>query len=199
MFKRYSEQARRAIFFARSEATHQQADFISTSHILFGITWEENSRANTIASLKDNAVQLRSLLGIPHRPCSSVPYHSTRNIGLDRNSKMTLAYAAEEADKDKQFWIDTDHLLRGLLRFPNETASALQSAGIDLANARISSDSHRKTVPPQRSPYFPAIEYFFRSKILRSITSIAKTFVLSFLSVLILIIILEVLLSLFGK
>ena len=44
---------------------------------------------------------------------------------LDGDAKKAVAYAAKEADHDRQYWIDSDHLLRALLRFPNDAANAL--------------------------------------------------------------------------
>jgi ATP-dependent Clp protease ATP-binding subunit ClpC len=152
MFERYTEQARRAIFFARFEAIHQRSNEISTKHLLFGLSWDEDSRAVAVGSLKDKIVELCALMGNPHRPSTDVPYNSRIDIPLNRNVKMTLAYAAEESNKDQQFWIDTDHLLRGLLRFPNDASSALESIPLDLARARAASKRHRIGFPPQPIP-----------------------------------------------
>ncbi len=152
MFERYTEQARRAIYFARIEAVHQRAKYISAAHLLAGLDWEENSRADAIGHLKENAVKLRSLTGIPHTPSTSTPYKQDANTPLDREAKMALAYAAQEADADQQYWLDTDHLLRGLLRFQNKTSSALQSIQLELKSARTASARHRIEVPPRPDP-----------------------------------------------
>lgn len=152
MFERYTEQARRAIFFARFEAIHQGTKVISTAHILAGLDWEEDSRANAVGRLKENAAKLRSLVGIPYRPSTSTPYTEKLDIPLDREAKMALAYAAQEADADQQYWLDTDYLLRGLLRFQNRASAALHAIQLDLESVRIASERHRAVVPPAPDP-----------------------------------------------
>jgi ATP-dependent Clp protease ATP-binding subunit ClpC len=153
MFERYTEQARRAIFFARYEAVFQPAREISTSHILICLTRDAGSRADVVGSLNMNTVQLRSALGIPYPVNAPVLLASEQNIPLNDNSKKVLAYAAEEAYFDDEYWIDTDHLLRGLLRFPNEASDVLQSISLDLAKVREASKLHRKKFPAKKTLY----------------------------------------------
>jgi ATP-dependent Clp protease ATP-binding subunit ClpA len=107
-----------------------------------------------VGSLKDNVDQLRSILGIPLLPNTPVKLALERNIGLNDNSKMVLAYAAQEADYDQEYWFDTDHLLRGILRFPNEATVALQSISLDLDKAREASKRNRSDFPSKSPPRF---------------------------------------------
>jgi len=153
MFERYTEQARRAIFFARFEALHQPADKISPAHLLIGLTRDVGSRADAVGSLKSNAAQLRSMLGIPHPPKTEINLAIERSIPLNNNAKMVLAYAAEETEMDEEYWLDTDHLLRGILRFPNEASAALESIHVDLETARTASKRHRAEYPPKKTLY----------------------------------------------
>jgi len=76
-----------------------------------------------------------------------------KDIPLDRNAKMVLAYAFNEAELDSSFYIYGDHLLRGVLRFPNEAAEALQSISLDLAKARDASKLIRAKYPPRKTLY----------------------------------------------
>jgi ATP-dependent Clp protease ATP-binding subunit ClpC len=147
MFERYTEQARRAIFFARYEAINQPADKISPAHLLVGLARDAGSRADKIGSLKDNEDQLRTVLGIPH------PTSHEQDIGLNDNSKMILAYAAKEAELDEEYGIDTGHLLRGILRFSNEATAALQSISLDLTKARAASKRYRIEFPSKKTLY----------------------------------------------
>ena len=130
MFKRYTDEAKRAIYFGHIEAVHRDERSISTRDLLIGLTWERGTRADKISALKEDAVARRAMLGIPHLPITTLPYMRKAEIPLDQEAKKTIAYAAKEADQDGQYWIDTDHLLRGLLRFPNAASGAL--AGVDL-------------------------------------------------------------------
>jgi hypothetical protein len=45
MFERYTEKARRVIFFARYEASQFGSPFIETEHILLGVLWEDKALA----------------------------------------------------------------------------------------------------------------------------------------------------------
>jgi ATP-dependent Clp protease ATP-binding subunit ClpC len=144
MFERYTQQARRAIYFARLEAVHRRASAISTTHLLLGLSWEENSRAAIAGSLKDRLMELCPLLGVQLRPCTDIPYKQKADIPLDRNSKIALAYTAQEANADWSSAIETDHLLRGLLRFTNEASEALNAVGIDLKGIRSASKQYRR-------------------------------------------------------
>jgi hypothetical protein len=105
-----------------------------------------------MGSLKDHEEHLRSVLDIPAHKGKAV-WDLKKDIPLDQNAKVALAYAAKEADFDEEYWIDTDHLLRGILSFPNEASAALQSIFINLDQARIASKSHRAECPAEKSLY----------------------------------------------
>src|ERR1035441_7070891 len=69
--------------------------------------------------LKNHEADLRSALGFPS-PSGNALSDLMKDIPLDQNAKMVLAHAVNEAEMDNSFYIYTDHLLRGMLRFPNE-------------------------------------------------------------------------------
>jgi ATP-dependent Clp protease ATP-binding subunit ClpC len=153
MFERYTDPAKRIIFFAKIEANHRLEDHISPRDILVGLMRESNSRAMRVAPLQQNVLLLRYLVGIPHLPISSVPYlDNTREVPLDRDAKMVLGYAALEADRDKQYWLDSDHLLRALLRFNNSAEIAAKTIGLNLNALRIASAKDRTDLPPMPAP-----------------------------------------------
>lgn len=151
MFERFTEQARRAVFFARYEASFHSAGEITAAHILVGVMREAESRSVAASFLKGHETDIRSTLGIP-LPRGKASIDLKKDVPLDRNAKMVLAYAIKEAELDESFYIYVDHLLFGLLRFPNEAADALQSISLDLAKARAASKligtkhPHKKTL-----------------------------------------------------
>ncbi len=152
MFERYTDEAKRAVYFAALEASHRGARFISVRDILAGLTWEDGTRACQIAGLKEKAIGLRSAAEIPHLPITSRPYKEIAEIPLDDDGKKALAYAAAEAKHDRQFWIDTDHLLRALARFPNAVTNALAAANIEMSALRNASKQHRQRSPGKKRP-----------------------------------------------
>jgi len=152
MFERYTEEARRAVYYSRAEALVRKASAICVPDVLVGIARDKNSRASQIASLKPRDAELRAALGIapfPENIDCSLPGPKNA-IPLDSDVKKTLAYAAQEADADHEFWLDTDHLLRGLLRFPNAATDVLAKLGIELEAMRAASIRNRQEFPPQR-------------------------------------------------
>ena len=152
MFERYTDEAKRAVFFSRAEALVRKVSVISVQDLLLGVSRDKNARASQIASLKPRDAELRAALGIAPFP-KNIDYSQLgpkNAIPLDNDAKKTLAYAAQEADSDHEFWLDTDHLLRGLLRFPNATSDALAKLGIELEAMRAASVRNRQEFPPRR-------------------------------------------------
>lgn len=152
MFERYTEAARRVIFCAKAEADHRDEAAIDPRDILLGLVRETNSRLVTIIPLADLAVDLRARMGIPHLRITQHPYLRQRDIPLHATGKAVLAHAAEEADRDRQYWIDCDHLLRGLLRFPNEANDALAQSEITLASVRKMVKEQKELLPRRPAP-----------------------------------------------
>ncbi|MGC2298393.1 MAG: Clp protease N-terminal domain-containing protein [Acidobacteriaceae bacterium] len=152
MFERCTEAARRVIFYARIEANHRDDAAISAEHLLLGLTWERTSNLAGFAPLNDLAVDLRARMGIPHMPSTAHPYLRDRTIPLDAVGKRAIAYAAKEANSDGQYWIDCDHLLRGLLRLPNKAADALTQSGITLPIVRKAAREYRLRIPQKPAP-----------------------------------------------
>jgi ATP-dependent Clp protease ATP-binding subunit ClpC len=152
MFERFTEEARRAVFFARYQASFQSAGEITAGHILIGVMREAESRSVAASFLKGHEANIRSALSIPS-PSGKPQIDLKRDIPLDRNAKMVLAYAIKEAELDESFYVLVDHLLFGLLRFPNEAADALQSISLDLAKARAASKLIRTKYPSKKTLY----------------------------------------------
>ncbi|HEX8141760.1 MAG TPA: exo-beta-N-acetylmuramidase NamZ domain-containing protein [Pyrinomonadaceae bacterium] len=115
MFERYTEKARRVIFFARYEASQFGTPAIEPEHLLLGLMREDKglmsrffprSRASLEAIRQE--VQARTL----HREMIS----TSVELPLAPETKRVLAYAHEESDRLEHRHIGTEHLLLGLLR-----------------------------------------------------------------------------------
>lgn len=152
MFERYTEQARRSVFFARYVAGHQRATCITTAHLLVGLAWEGKTRIAEIDLSKNRIPELCLLLGIPWPLGKASKKQLMTDLRLDKNAKMALMYAVEEANLDRHPSIDSDHLVRGLLRFPNEASHALQSIKLDLPTARAASQHSRVEFASEVNP-----------------------------------------------
>lgn len=89
-------------------------------------------------------------MGIDLEPSVSGQPEKKTDMLLTQDSKQALGYAAQEADSDMSITIETDHLLRGLLRFSNEASEALRTVGIDIESLRSASRQFRR----ERATFF---------------------------------------------
>ncbi len=113
MFERYTEKARRVIFFARYEASQYGSPYIESEHLLLGILREDKAltkRFLRLVSVESIRKQIDSQTTVRTKTSTSV------DLPLSDESKRVLAYAAEEAERLGHKHIGTKHLLLGLLR-----------------------------------------------------------------------------------
>ncbi len=114
MFERYTEKARRVIFFARYEASQFGSPYIETEHLLLGLLREDKALTNRFlrshASVESIRKQIEGHTTIREKVSTSV------DLPLSNECKRVLAYAAEEAERLSHKHIGTEHLLLGLLR-----------------------------------------------------------------------------------
>src|ERR1051326_463948 len=106
MFERYTENARRAIFFARWEAQQTGSPYIEPIHVLLGLTHDTDSKANQLFSLSAHAENFREQL----KPHSATKHSASVDLPLSNPSKRILAYAAQEADNLASQPMGTEHL-----------------------------------------------------------------------------------------
>jgi hypothetical protein len=173
VFERYTEATRRAIYFARLEALRRGESIITVADLLAGLSVDEDTRAERVGSLKANASYLRWLLALPALPAFTAGAVASSNpdlalsleenrAQLDDEAKRALAYTILEADRDRNYWIDSDHLLRGLLRFPNKADFALLKTEINLRSARKASTRDREEHLPEENPNLKVVQYLVR-------------------------------------
>jgi ATP-dependent Clp protease ATP-binding subunit ClpC len=135
MFERYTEKARRVIFFARYEASQFGSPDIETEHLLMGLLREDKALTNRFLHSHGSVESIRKKIEehttIREKTSTSV------DLPLSNESKRVLAYAAEEAERLGHKHIGTEHLLLGLLRESECFAAALmKERGIELAKVR---------------------------------------------------------------
>src|SRR5689334_7877293 len=135
MFERYTEKARRVIFFARYEASQFGSPFIETEHLLLGLLREDKTLANRFlrshAAVESIRKQIEGHTTIREKVSTSV------DLPLSHECKRVLAYAAEEAERLSHKHIGTEHLLLGLLREEKcFAAEILRERGLRLSNIR---------------------------------------------------------------
>jgi ATP-dependent Clp protease ATP-binding subunit ClpC len=113
MFERYTEKARRTIFFARFEASQFGSSQIETEHLLLGLLREDKALADRLphpaGSMESIRKQIEARTTIREKVATSV------DLPLSEEGKRVLAHAAEEAERLSHKHIGNEHLLLGLL------------------------------------------------------------------------------------
>jgi ATP-dependent Clp protease ATP-binding subunit ClpC len=136
MFERYTEKARRVIFFARYEASQFGASQIEAEHMLLGLIREDKSLTNRFLHRAQVNIDLIRK-EIEGRTVLRDRVSSTIDLPLSGEAKRVLAFAAEESTRLGHRHIGTEHLLLGLLREENSVAAEiLYERGIRLSDVR---------------------------------------------------------------
>ena len=135
MFERYTEKARRVIFFARYEASQFGSPHIETEHLLLGLLREDKALANRFleshAAIEAIRKQIEAHTPIREKIATSV------DLPLSHESKRALAYASQEAKRLSHKHIGSGHLLLGLMREENTfAAQILRERGLELSKVR---------------------------------------------------------------
>ena len=115
MFERYTERARRVLFFARYEASQLGSISIETEHLLLGLIREGKGLTSRIfarshLSLENIRKEIEGRTVFREKVSTSV------EIPFSAETKRVLQFAAEEADRLLHNYIGTEHLLLGILR-----------------------------------------------------------------------------------
>ncbi len=136
MFEKYNEKARRALFFARYEASKLGSRVIETEHILLGILREgEETIGELFRRMEVKSEALRK--EIEGERVFVERISSTAELPLSEESKKVLAYASHEAESMLHSAVGSEHLLIGLLRVEGCAAMrTLTRAGMDLYSVR---------------------------------------------------------------
>jgi len=114
VFERYTEKARRVIFFARYEASQYGSPYIETEHLLLGLMREDKALANRFlrqqGSIESIRKEIEARITIRERISTSV------EVPLSAECKRILNMAAEEGERLGHKHVGTEHLLLGILR-----------------------------------------------------------------------------------
>src|SRR5688572_19679328 len=136
MFERYTEAARRALFFARYEASQIGGLSIESEHLLLGLirVWDGTTTPTFVRA----QVSLETLRhDIERRVVFREKVATSVEIPFSAEVKRMLHHAAAEADRLQHRDINCEHLLLGILREEGSiAASVLMARGVSLGIAR---------------------------------------------------------------
>jgi ATP-dependent Clp protease ATP-binding subunit ClpC len=136
MFEKYNEKARRALFFARYEASKLGSRVIESEHILLGVLREGEEIIKEIFS-RFNVKPEQIRRDVEGDRLFVDRISSSAELPLSEESKKILAYAAHEAESMLHQYVGTEHLLIGILRVESATAARILTAkGLNVYGVR---------------------------------------------------------------
>ncbi len=136
MFERYTEKARRVIFFARYEASQFGTQAIEAEHILLGLLREDKQLAqiffrNPDATIRSIREEMEGRAPLRDKVSASV------DLPLSQSAKQVLKSALDENERLQHRHIGTEHLLLGILHDERSSAAEiLHKHGLRLNQAR---------------------------------------------------------------
>ena len=114
MWQRFSERARKVVFYAQEEAQKFGEGYVSTEHLLLGILREDHSSAGQVLTAAGiSAIKVRLAVE------SQLPKGDARppqDMTLTPRAKRVIDLAYDEARHLNHNYIGTEHLLLGLIR-----------------------------------------------------------------------------------
>ncbi len=133
MFENFTDNARRAVSFAKNEAADVGASEIQSEHLLISmITADRRNLESLIGKPFVDLIQEQVLL--KNRKAATA---SNGELPLSSECKRIITQAGEQADSLGSSTIGTEHLLLGILTEPKSRAGKiLKQHGLDLAQLR---------------------------------------------------------------
>src|ERR1051326_1211363 len=100
MFERYTEKARRVIFFARYEGSQAGAEEIEPQHLLLGLVREDPPLlTHFVTNGKTSVERMRAEIARHLGPRERIPSPLTVEMPLASATKHVLHFAHEESDR----------------------------------------------------------------------------------------------------
>jgi ATP-dependent Clp protease ATP-binding subunit ClpA len=153
MWQRFTERARRVVFFAQEEAARLGENFVGTEHLLLGLVRENDSVAARI--LDRLGIPLGRIRADIERQVTQGHGNLGQDMQLTPRAKRVIDLAYEEARNLNNNYIGTEHLLLGLIREGDGLGGrVLVKLGADLERVRrevyaMQEGENRRTPAPE--------------------------------------------------
>ena len=135
MWQRFTERARKVVFYAQEEAGKLGENYVSTEHLLLGLVREEDNVAARILDRMD--VSLGRIRSEIERMVARGDGRLGQDMQLTPRAKRVIDLAYLEARELNNNYIGTEHLLLGLIREGEGLAGVtLAKLGADLERTR---------------------------------------------------------------
>jgi len=137
MFERYTEKARRVIFFARYEALQYGSPVIAPEHILLGLMREDKTISARYFPYRKTLTVEAVRREVEERIVLRERIPQSAELHLAAETKRILAFANEESQNLKNRHIGPEHLLLGLVKQERSIAAEiLYQYGLRLNDVR---------------------------------------------------------------
>ncbi|MGH3503865.1 MAG: Clp protease N-terminal domain-containing protein [Nocardioidaceae bacterium] len=139
MFERFTDGARHVVLLAQEEARRLNHNYIGTEHLLLGLIRQEEDEGVAVEALQQlniNPATIREQVeeAIGQGQHAPTP---TEHVPFARGAKRSLELSLREATQLGHNYIDTEHILLGLVREAEGTAAhVLVEHGGDLNRVR---------------------------------------------------------------
>ncbi|MBK9798158.1 MAG: ATP-dependent Clp protease ATP-binding subunit [Holophagaceae bacterium] len=168
MFEKFTEKARRVMFFARYEASQFGAESIQSGHLLLGLLRESEKTSTQL--LERMGVQVSSLrerlvAALTPKDKKITPSSTSIDIPMEEEVKRILQHATAESAKLNHKHVGAEHLLLGMLREDGCLAGRLlKESGADLIAAKeILLESSKEEKIAKKKKEHPLLSEFARN------------------------------------
>lgn len=135
MWQRFTERARKVVFYAQEEAQKFGEGFVSTEHILLGLIRESDSTAAFV--IERLGASLNRIRSEVEKQLPRGEARPSQDMTLTPRAKRVIDLAYDEARHLNHNYIGTEHLLLGLIREGDGLAGkVLAKLGLELERAR---------------------------------------------------------------
>ena len=136
MWQRFTERARKVVFYAQEEAQKFGEGYVSTEHMLLGLCRESDSIAANV--LHQLGVSLNRIRVEVEKQLPRGDTRPSQDMTLTPRCKRVIDLAYDEARNLNNNYIGTEHLLLGLIREGDGLAGrVLAKLGVNLEAARL--------------------------------------------------------------
>src|SRR6266550_2774800 len=97
MYERYTEKARRVLFFARYEASVSGTPYIDARHLLLGLMREDPKTVRLLLKSPNTAAAIRKEIELGFQPAERIS--TSIDLPLGEEAKLALQRAAEESQQ----------------------------------------------------------------------------------------------------
>jgi hypothetical protein len=138
MWQRFTERARRIVFFAQEEAVALGGNFVYPEHLLLGLLRERENDSAAARILTGLGVSLGEVRSMIELQVARGEGRTGEDMQLAPRAKRVIDLAYDEARRLNSDYIGTEHILLGLIREAEGLAGrVLSHFQVDLDQARL--------------------------------------------------------------